>query len=119
MKVGFVGVITPTPTAHFGAGAISKLGGIVRATGSEAAVVVTDQALAATPVVASVTSALAGAGRAAGIFTGVRPNPVTADLAAGADAVAQLWPGCGGVALVGGRRRVGHRRGQGHRARCR
>lgn len=93
-------VITPTPAAHFGAGAISKLGGIVRGTGGEAAVIVTDPALAATPVVASVTSALTGAGLAVRIFTGVRPNPVTADLAAGAGAVAQLRPEGRGVALV-------------------
>jgi alcohol dehydrogenase len=81
-------VITPAPAAHFGAGAVRKLPAIVRGTGSGAAVIVTDAALAETPVVAEVTGVLAAAGMPVAVFTGVHPNPTTGDLAAGADAVA-------------------------------
>ena len=88
-------VLSPTPSAHFGAGVVGKLPGIVRGTGADAAVVVTDAALAATPVVASVTGVLEAAGMPVTVFRGVHPNPTTDDLAAGADAVA------------GGRRRPG------------
>ena len=42
----------------------------------------TDAALAATPVIASVTELLAAAGLRARVFGGVHPNPTTADLAA-------------------------------------
>ena len=81
-------VITPKPAAHFGIGAIEKLPGIVRGTGAEAVVVVTDAALAATPVIAKVTEVLADAVLPVHLFTGVHPNPTTDDLAAGAEAVA-------------------------------
>jgi len=96
--------IVPTPEAHFGAGAVSKLPGLVRATGSEAAVVVTDAALAATPVVASVTAALEAAALPVTVFSGVHPNPTTDDLAAGAEAVAAApgWPAIALVAVGGG-----------------
>jgi alcohol dehydrogenase len=86
-------VITPEPTAHFGVGAIEKLPGIVRATGADAVVVVTDEALAATRV----TDILADAGIASHVFTGVHPIPTTDDLAAGAEAVAEA---AAGAALV-------------------
>jgi alcohol dehydrogenase len=92
-------VIAPTPQAHFGAGAVAQLPGLVRATGSDAAVVVTDAALAATPVAASVTGVLEAAGLLVTVFSGVHPNPTTADLAAGADAVAAA-PGGPAIALV-------------------
>jgi alcohol dehydrogenase len=80
--------ITPTPAAYLGSGAVAKLPGILRGTGSDAAVVITDAALAATPVVACVTRVLDAAGIPVTIFSGVQPNPTTADLAAGADVVA-------------------------------
>ncbi len=81
-------VISPTPRAYFGAGAAGRLPGIVLGTGGGAVVVVTDAALAATPVVASVTGGLEAAGLPVTVFRGVHPNPTTGDLAAGADAVA-------------------------------
>jgi alcohol dehydrogenase len=81
-------VISPTPRAHFGVGAVSRLPGIVRGTGGTV-VVVTDAALAATPVVASVTGVLDAAGVPVTVFGEVHPNPTTGDLAAGADAVAR------------------------------
>jgi alcohol dehydrogenase len=86
-------VISPTPRAHFGVGAIGGLPGIVGADGG-AVVVVTDAALAATPVVASVTGVLEAAGVPVTVFGEVHPNPTTADLADGANAVA----GAAGVA---------------------
>ncbi len=104
-------VISPTPRAHFGVGAIGGLPGIVRGTGGAAVVVITDAALAATPVVASVTGVLEAAGMPVTVFGGVHPNPTTGDLAAGADAVAGAdgpagadgaagAAGCGRVTLV-------------------
>ncbi len=81
--------IAPKPTAHFGVGAIEQLPGVVRATGATQVVVVTDAALAATPVIATVMAVLADAGLPARVFSGVHPSPTTDDLAAGADAVAE------------------------------
>jgi alcohol dehydrogenase len=81
-------VIAPKPEAHFGVGAVEKLPGIVRATGADHVVVVTDAALADGPVIAEVTAILADACLPAHTFTGVHPNPTTDDLAAAAEAVA-------------------------------
>ena len=81
-------VITPKPAAHFGAGAIEKLPGVVRATGADHVVVVTDAKLTATPVITTVIDILSDACLPSHIFTGVHPNPTIADLAAGAEAVA-------------------------------
>jgi alcohol dehydrogenase len=82
-------VIEPKPVTHFGVGAIGQLPGVVLATGARQVVVVTDAALASTPVIATVLSVLADAGLPARLFSGVHPNPTTDDLAAGADAAAQ------------------------------
>jgi alcohol dehydrogenase len=79
--------IAPRPVAHFGVGAIDRLPGVVRATGAAQVVVVTDAALASTPVIATVLAVLADAGLPARLFSGVHPNPTTADLAAGAEAI--------------------------------
>jgi alcohol dehydrogenase len=92
--------ITQTPTAHFGAGAVSKLPAIVRDTGSQAVVVVTDAGLAATLVVAAVADVLSAAGTTVSVFSGVHPNPTTGDLAAGADIVAEVQAAAGSAALV-------------------
>jgi len=83
-------LIAPSPTAHFGAGAIGKLPDAVRAAGGDAAVVITDGVLAATGVGAAVTGVLAGAGIAVSTFTGVRPNPTTRDVADGAEVVGHV-----------------------------
>ena len=80
-------VISPTPTAYFGAGAAGRLPGVVRGAGGDAVVVVTDAALAATEVVAGVTAVLEAAGMPVTVFSGVHPNPTTGDLAGGARAV--------------------------------
>ena len=80
-------LIAPNPAAYFDNGAIKRLPGIVRETGADAVMVVTDAALARTPVVGTVTYELAEAEIAVHVFPGVHPNPTTDDLAAGADAV--------------------------------
>ena len=80
-------VIEPKPAVHFGVGAIDQLPGVVRATGAGQVVVVTDDALAATSVIATVRAVLADAGIPARLFSGVHPNPTTDDVAAGAEAV--------------------------------
>ncbi len=82
-------VIAPKPAAHFGVGAVGQLPAVVRATGADQVVVVTEAALAATPVIATVMAVLADDGLPARLFSGVHPNPTTDDLAAGADAVAE------------------------------
>ncbi len=92
--------ILPTPAAYFGAGAVGRLPAILSDTGRTAAVVVTDGGLAAGPAVASVTGLLAAAGVETALFSGVHPNPTTADVAAGADAVARMQAAAGSVALV-------------------
>jgi alcohol dehydrogenase len=103
MSAGLAGaelVITPTPAAHFGAGAAGRLPGIVRGTGRDAVVLVTDAALAATPVPAGVAGVLEEAGIAVTLFAGVHPNPTTGDVAAGADAVAAAPAPAARIALV-------------------
>jgi alcohol dehydrogenase class IV len=82
--------IASTPTAHFGAGGIHKLGALLGATGCSAAVVITDAGLLATPVIGAVRAALDEAGIPAVVFGGVHPNPTTDDVAAGAEVVDEV-----------------------------
>ncbi len=86
-------VIAARPAAHFGVGSIARLPALVAATGAAGVLVVTDGALAATPVVAAVLGVLEEAGVPARVFSGVHPNPTTADIAAGAAAAATAPPG--------------------------
>jgi alcohol dehydrogenase len=95
-------VIGATPAAHFGAGSIARLPAIIAAAGGQRALVVTDSALAATGVIESVTRLLSAAGIAVTVFSGVHPNPTTADLAAGAEAAGPLLGGRPVVVAVGG-----------------
>jgi alcohol dehydrogenase len=95
--------IAPTPTAHFGAGSVAKLGQALAATGCGRAVIVTDAGLAATPIVATVQAAAADAGIPVTIFSGVHVNPTTDDLAAGADVVTGFAePVAAALVAVGG-----------------
>jgi alcohol dehydrogenase len=94
--------ITPAPSAYFGTGAVDKLSGLLGETACDAVVVVTDAALAATPVVASVTDVLAAAGIPVTVFSGVHPNPTTGDLADGADVVAEAGGARVALVAVGG-----------------
>ena len=104
--------ISPTPTAHFGAGGVAKLGSIltginpvagvgqVAGTGPPAAVNVTDAGLAATPVIAEVRAAAEEAGLTVTVFSGVHANPSTDDVAAGAAVISEIAPGQGQVTLI-------------------
>jgi len=98
-------VIGATPTAHFGAGAVTRLPGLAAAAGDRV-LLVTDAALAATPVIGTVTALLRDAGLPVTVFDGVHPNPTTADVAAGAAAASGLGSGLGSgrpvVVAVGG-----------------
>ena len=82
-------VITAKPTVHVGPGAIGELPGIVLAAGADQVVVVTEEALATAPVIETVMTVLADGGLPARLFAGVHPVPTPADLAGGADAVAE------------------------------
>jgi alcohol dehydrogenase len=96
-------VLDPPPPAHFGVGAVDAIAGVVTGTGCRAAVIVTDQGLAGTAVVASVVGVLAASGIPVTVFGGVHANPTTGDVAAGADAVAALAAdGRPAVVAVGG-----------------
>src|SRR5260221_6604653 len=95
-------VIAPTPSAHFAAGGISKLGPLAAAAGGDRAMIITDAGMLATPVIDAVLASLADAGVTSTVFSGVHANPTTDDLAAGADAIASAGaPAPAG--LVGGR----------------
>ena len=93
-------VLTPMPTTHFGPGAVDSVAAAVRGTGSDSAVIVTDQNLAGTAVVASVADALAAGGIPVTVFSDVHANPTTGDVAAGAAAVAALAANDGRPAVV-------------------
>jgi len=95
-------VIGTTPAAYFGAGSIARLPELIAGAGGRSALVVTDGALAATGVIGTVTDLLAADGVPAAVFTGVHPNPTTADLAAGAAAAAGLLEEAPVVVAVGG-----------------
>ena len=101
--------ISPTPTAHFGAGSVDKLGsiltgigpaGTIGPSGSQAVVIVTDAGLAATPVIASVRAAAEEAGLSVTVFSGVHANPSTDDVAAGAAVVAGVVPEARQISVV-------------------
>jgi alcohol dehydrogenase len=93
-------VFSPLPTAYFGVGTIGALPGIVRGTGGKAVALVTDQALAGTPVVAAAAAALASDGLTTAVFAGVHANPTTEDVSAGAAEVAALAVGGAPVTVV-------------------
>ena len=93
-------VLTPMPPTQFGPGAIDGAAAAVRGTGSDTAVIVTDQNLAGSVVVTSVAGVLAAGGIAVTVFSGVHPNPTTGDVAAGADAAAAVVAAGGRPAVV-------------------
>jgi len=95
-------VIGTTPAAYFGAGSVTRLPELIAGAGGRSALVVTDGALAVSGVIGTVTDLLAAAGVPATVFTGVHPNPTTADLAAGAAAAAGLIDEAPVVVAVGG-----------------
>lgn len=93
-------VIRPLPQIVFGAGSSRSLGSHVQSLGASAALVVTDAALAKTPVIAGVLEALRASGVEASLFDGVAPNPTDANVMDGAAALRAL--GDAVVVPVGG-----------------
>lgn len=87
------------PRTVFGAGAISTLGAELGALGVRRPLLVTDEGLLATGLVAKVVAAC-GAKAAPVVFDGVTENPLFADADHGA---ARYWrEGCDGVVALGG-----------------
>ncbi len=83
-------VVASLPVTYFGAGCIGKLPDVVLGTGCNVALIVTDRALEDTPVVARVLAALKAKRIKTAMFTDVRPNPTTDNVAAGADAAGTM-----------------------------
>lgn len=81
--------LDPKPTAYFGRGRVTEVGGIVAALGGRSALIVTDPFLATTDVVAAVRASLEAAGLTVTVFDGVTPNPTTTCVDAGSDLAAE------------------------------
>jgi alcohol dehydrogenase len=79
-------VLDPKPAAHFGVGAVSKVGELAAAQGAKSALIITDPFLGASPICAEVRSSLEAVGIKVSVFDGVTPNPTTACVDAGSDA---------------------------------
>jgi alcohol dehydrogenase len=73
------------PVAHFGVGAISKLGEIAKQLGAKRALIVTDAFIAKTEMTANIRTVLMSSGLEVSVFDGVTPNPTTACVDAGSD----------------------------------
>src|SRR4051812_16928945 len=84
-------------TIVFGAGSASQLWDKFAARGAKHPLLVTDRGLMATPVIATIRSALAGREK---IFADVAANPTEANVRAAADAYRA--GGCDSVIAVGG-----------------
>ncbi|MGE0850459.1 MAG: iron-containing alcohol dehydrogenase [Hyphomicrobiaceae bacterium] len=90
------------PTSvRFGAGRIAELGAAAKAAGLARPLLVTDPRLATLPPVQRALEALATDGVAAAIFSGIKPNPIAANVAAGLS-VLQAGQHDGVIALGGG-----------------
>ena len=90
------------PTAvRFGAGRAAELGEAAAAAGMTRPLIVTDTGLAKLPMVKAAGDILAKAGNPAGLFSGVRPNPIAATVAAGLE-VLRAGKHDGVVAMGGG-----------------
>jgi alcohol dehydrogenase len=82
-------VLDPKPAAHFGVGAVSKVGDLAVAQGAKSALIITDPFLGASPICAKVKGSLEASGIKVSVFDGVTPNPTTACVDAGSDAGAE------------------------------
>lgn len=72
-------------TVLFGPGRIKELPAVLKGTGIENPLFVTDPGLAKLPVVASTLAILDEAGVKSGVFSDVKPNPVESNLSAGVE----------------------------------
>lgn len=79
-------VLDQKPVAHFGRGAVSKVGALAKAQGAKSALIITDPFLASSPIHEKVRQSLLDAGLSVSTFGDVTPNPTTACVDAGSDA---------------------------------
>ena len=93
-------VLDPKPTAHFGLGAVAKVGELARATGATSALIVTDPFLASSPMLERVRISLLASGLTVTVFGGVTPNPTTVCVDEGSDVAALA--GCDILIALGG-----------------
>src|SRR5262245_49735760 len=90
------------PTSiRFGAGRIKELGEAARVAGMRRPLLVTDPRLAAMAIVQDALAVLAGDGTPAEVFSGIKPNPVAANIEAGL-AVLRSGKHDGVIAIGGG-----------------
>jgi alcohol dehydrogenase class IV len=89
---------------QFGAGAISELGGALKAAGKSRPLIVTDRGIAALPPVTSTCERLQRDGLEVSVFSGVWGNPVKSQVSAGVEAYrahgADSIVGLGGGAAI-------------------
>ena len=78
-------VLDPKPAAHFGLGAVSKVGQLAKEQGAKKALIITDPFLAASDITTKVKASLEASGIEVEIFGGVTPNPTTACVDEGSD----------------------------------
>jgi alcohol dehydrogenase len=82
-------VLDQKPTAHFGAGAVKKVGELARAEGAKKALIITDSFIAQSDIRKKIEESLSKAGIAVEVFDGVTPNPTTACVDAGSNFAAK------------------------------
>jgi len=99
--MGLVGNWSYPTSVRFGAGRIAELGAAAKASCLARPLLVTDPRLATLPPVQRALEALATDGVAAAIFSGIKPNPIAANVAAGLS-VLQTGQHDGVIALGGG-----------------
>ena len=78
-------VLDQKPTAHFGAGAVKKVGELAKAEGAKNALIITDSFIAQSDIRKKIEDSLKAAGIEVEVFDGVTPNPTTACVDAGSD----------------------------------
>ena len=79
-------VLDQKPVAHYGVGAVAKVGELAKAQGARSALIITDPFLASSPIHDRVKQSLEAAGLTVTTFGDVTPNPTTACVDAGSDA---------------------------------
>ena len=82
-------VLDQKPTAHFGAGAVKKVGELAKAEGAKKALIITDSFIAQSDIRKKIEDSLKAIGIAVEVFDGVTPNPTTACVDVGSDFAAQ------------------------------
>lgn len=78
-------VLDQKPTAHFGAGAVKKVGELAKAEGAKKALIITDSFIAQSDIRKKIEDSLKVVGIGVEVFDGVTPNPTTACVDAGSD----------------------------------